>query len=87
MCSVLYTRIRIEERLSFCRPRGRRELEVQHQSRMVTPVSAEAIAIAGGGVAQLAALVLLILTLHGRVVAELVEVRGDLHALADALLH
>ena len=33
---------------------------------MVTPVSAEAIAIAGGGVALLAVLVPLILTLHGR---------------------
>ena len=47
------------------------------------PVSAEAIAIAGVGVAPLAVLVPLILTLHGRVVAELGELRRDLHAIAE----
>ena len=46
-------------------------------------MSAEAIAIAGVGVAPLAVLVPLILTLHGRVVAELGELRRDLHALAE----
>ena len=50
---------------------------------MVRLVSAEAIAIAGVGVALLAVLVPLILTLHGRVVAELGELRRDLHALAE----
>ena len=47
------------------------------------PVSAAAIAIAGVGVALLAVLVPLILTLHGRVVAELGELRRDLHAIAE----
>ena len=46
-------------------------------------LGASRIAIAGVGVALLAALVPLILTLHGRVVAELAEVRRDLHALAE----
>ncbi len=46
-------------------------------------MSAEAIAIAGVGVALLAVLVPLILTLHGRVVAELGELRRALHALAE----
>ena len=46
-------------------------------------VSAEALAIVGVGVALLAVLVPLILTLHGRVVAELGELRRDLHALAE----
>ena len=50
---------------------------------MVKPLSAEAIAIAGVGVALLAVLVPLILTLHGRVVAELGELRRDLHAIAE----
>ena len=45
-------------------------------------MSPEAIAIAGGGVALLAVLVPLIRTLHGRVIAELAELRRDLHALA-----
>ena len=39
--------------------------------------------IVGVGVALLAVLVPLILTLHGRVVAELGELRRDLHALAE----
>ena len=46
-------------------------------------MSAEAIAIAGVGVGLLAVLVPLILTLHGRVIAELGELRRDLHALAE----
>jgi len=50
---------------------------------MVNRVSAEAIAIAGVGVAPLAVLVPLILSLHGRVVAELGELRRDLQALAE----
>ena len=57
---------------------------------MVTPVSAEAVAIVGVGVALLAVLVPLILSLHGRVVAEVrdlradvADVRRDLHALAE----
>ena len=53
------------------------------QSGMVKPVSAEAIAIAGVGVALLAVLVPLILTLHGRVVAELGALRRDLDAIAE----
>ena len=40
-----------------------------------------AIAIVGVGVVLLAVLVPLILTLHGRVVAEVGELRRDLHAL------
>lgn len=40
-------------------------------------MSAEAVAIVGVGVALLAVLVPLLLTLHGRVVAELGEVRRD----------
>ena len=46
-------------------------------------MSAAAIAIAGVGVALPAVLVPLILTLHGRVVAELGELRRDLHAIAE----
>ena len=46
-------------------------------------MSAEAVATIGVGVALLAVLVPLILTLHGRVVAELGELRRDLHALAE----
>ena len=46
-------------------------------------MSAESIASAGVGVALLAVLVPLILTLHGRVGAELAEVRRDLHGLAE----
>ena len=55
-------------------------------------MSGEAIAIAGAAVGLLAVLVPLILTLHGRVVAEVasvrgevVEVRRDLHAEATAI--
>ena len=46
-------------------------------------MSTEAIASASFGVALLAVLVPLILTLHGRVVAELGELRRDLHGLAE----
>lgn len=46
-------------------------------------MSAETVAIAAVGVGLLAVLVPLILTLHGRVVAEIGEVRRDVHALAE----
>jgi len=50
-------------------------------------MSAEAVAIAAVGVGLLAVLVPLILTLHGRVVAEIGEVRRDLHAVAERVAH
>ena len=46
-------------------------------------MSAEAVAIVGAAVGLLAVLVPLILTLHGRVVAEIGEVRRDVHAVAE----
>lgn len=43
--------------------------------------------MAGVGVALLAVLVPLLLTLHGRVVGEIAEVRRDLHRLAERVAH
>ena len=48
-------------------------------------MSGEAIAIVAAAVGLLAVLVPLILTLHVRVVAEIAEVRRDLHAEATAI--
>ena len=53
---------------------------------MVRPVSAEAIAIVGVGVALLAVLVPLLLTIGRRIdtlAADVAELRRDLHALAE----